>query len=690
MQPPPQQPPNPMQPPMGNPFQPQLPPPPSTDTIPIYVPSDIEQREIVSIANKFKIACLWHAKKKKTIMQKSYAYIKSEWFDSRDLLPRPDAAGSDRDNNPQRPQIFLPVSREVYKMLSAYLRLTLFPTDEDYFRIRAKTDDPITNLPPKQVIPAPMIPGTLIPMGPPTIVPYTYPDFEEILTEGMKYVFRQAKIPYKIGNWIDDLIWSGQGDAMPTMKQNVTWSWDINMQTQQYEPSMQQQPPELDLIVWDPIHFYIDPKGKEKGREQWGYFNVEKVNELQDIPYYFNKDKLAGLTSTQIYESQVIEGLYLNQFNKLTNIFLGDEQNVDVDHYYFPYLKLKSINPNTNQPREFRNMLVTVAGGRILIECRPNMTPGALPPVVHWTYREDKESPYGTGPIEDIQGLQRHINILTNYLIECLARIGNRIIVKDGTDTTEAWGLVAGLITCENPETDVRWITGDYVEIKEILNYIGILKAELQLLAGTQDPFQGSSQMDFKKTATEINVLQENAISINRETIEHISVGAEIILERFMYLVADNYKNPLRYRTNNPQMPFATVDFSLLNSGQYEIELIGANPAQSKQAQSAALTEFMTGFLPNPQAMMVFKPVLVKAFGLQGIKDGDEIIEECLENLRKLQSAQPPPQQPGVPPTQGGVAPPQSHPGGGQPMGHPGGPIAGPQNHPMPTPPRPA
>jgi len=609
----------------------------STDDIPLYIPTQTEQDEIVAICNKFKIASLWHSKKKKTKMQKSYAYIKSEFFDSRDLLPRPDAEGADRDNNPGRPQLFMPLSRQLYKMLVSTVYLTLFATDDDYFRIRAISDDPIPGM---------FRAGPLNPMtGQPTAIPITYPEMEDTLTEGAKYKFKQCKIPGKLKGCIEDLAWSGNSMVIPTIRRNTSWSWTANTVSMAYEPAPVREEPELDLEICDPIHVYIDPKGKVKGREQWGYFCVRKLVELLDNPLYFNKDKLPTLTNTQIYESQLIEGIYLNRYNDLTTTFLGDDQNLDVDHYYFPYLKMRSVNPRTGKPYELRNMLVSVAGGRVLIEFRPNMAPRGLPPGVHCTWMDDKESPYGTGPIEDIQHIQRHINIISNYLIEVLARIGNKLAIKEGTDMTEYWGIVAGIITCDNPETDVKWFTGDYIEIKELLNYIGILKAEAQQLAGSTDPFQGSSQLDFKKTATEINVLEEKAISVNRDIVEHIADSMELIFERFMYMLPEIYPTPTRMpmALKGGGVHYQSVDFNLLKSGKYVIELVGANPSQSKQAQIQGITEFLTGFVPQPQAIGIFKPILVKAFGLQGIKDASEMIDEILENLQKMP---PPPNAP--------------------------------------------
>jgi hypothetical protein len=617
---------------------------------PVYVPPLTEQEEIVSACNQFKIAVLTHAKQKKLTMQRCYAYVKSQFFDASDLLPRPDSAGSDRDNNPERPQVFIPVSREQFKTLYSYLKLTLFPNDEDYFRIRAKSNKVVPNL-------APVVDPHTGELRTPT-----YPDFEDALTNGVKYIFRDSLITQKMGDFLKDLIWSGNGVGFPTFSQENNWAWSIDTENQQYLPSLIEGEPKLNLEIWDPIHFYLDPKAEDKKKAQWGYFTIKKLNEVLDRPYYFNKEKLPDLTQTNFYESQTMEDITLNQFNELNTTFLGDDKNLDIDHYYFPYLK--------TQTREYRNILVSVAGRTTLIEFRPNLTPLGLPPVVHWTWMDDKESPYGTGPIEDISDLQRHINIISNYLIETLARIGNRFIVKSDVDLTNFWGIAGGVATTDNPEGDMIHITGDYIEIEQLMNYIGLLKAEMQTLSGSQDPFQGASNIDFKKTATEIQVLQENAISVIREIVEHVSVGIQMMLSRFMYLIGDLYKTPIQIRLEDEVSgtQSVTVDFSLLKSGEYTIELIGANPSQSKQAQVQAITELIQGFIQKPEMLAVFKPFVIQGLQYQGIKDGAEKIDEVLENLRGVTNAQLQAKQPGIPTTQGSLAALSGHPGGSQPM----------------------
>lgn len=632
----------------------------------IYIPPESEQAEIVAICNKFKIAALSHAKGKKEQMQRCYAYVKSQFYDDSDLLPRPASEGSDHDNNPERPQVFMPKARQRFKSLYSYLKLTLFPNDEDYFRVRSKTDAPIGG---PQLVPGPN--------GMPVVMPSpTFADFEDDLTEGLKYIFREADIVKKLGDFLKDLVWSGNGCAYPTFSQNVTWQWSVGLTG--FEPSMVMDPPKLDLHVWNPIHFYLDPKAFDKDKAGWGYFSVVRKDELMDSgngQHYFNLDRIAEMNSTSILESQPMEGITLSQYNDINNVFYTDDNLLYTDYYYFPYLKTGGFSSITGEGREYRNMLVTVANGQTMIEFRPNLMPKGLPPVVHGTWMDDKDSPYGTGPIEDISDLQRHVNLVSNYLIETLARIGNRFVVSKDVNLDNFWGIAGGIGVTENPERDVKAITGDYIEIEHLMNYIGTITAEIDLLAGSQDPFQGASNIDFKKTATEIQVLQENSISVIREVVEHVSRYIEQILERFMLLVPELYKDPLTIRVDDPMQgtQYKTIDFSLLNSGNYTIELIGANPSQSKQAQVQAITELITGFIQNPAMMGVFKPLIIQAMQFQGIKDGGEKIDEVLKNfgemMQNAQAAQA--QQQPIQGPQGGLPSNAPQPGGAQPMGGP-------------------
>jgi hypothetical protein len=57
--------------------------------VPIFIPPEDQQQEIVSICKNLKTIWKTHAGEKKLAMQRAYAYAHSQFFDDTDLLPRP-------------------------------------------------------------------------------------------------------------------------------------------------------------------------------------------------------------------------------------------------------------------------------------------------------------------------------------------------------------------------------------------------------------------------------------------------------------------------------------------------------------------------------------------------------------------------------------------------------------------------
>jgi hypothetical protein len=321
----------------------------------------------------------------------------------------------------------------------------------------------------------------------------------------------------------------------------------------------------------------------------------------------------------------------LNDYNQL-NPTDQDEKMVDCDYFYFPSIQVDDTL--------YQNMLATVINGQVLAEFRPNMMPTGVGPVVFCTWMDDRESPYGTGPAEDIKDIQRLVNILYNYQIETYARIGNRFVVKDTVDMTHFFGVSGGVATAQDPHQDIVSITGDYVETTHIANLIGTLKAEAHMLAGTQQPFQGASNIDFRKTATEIQVLQENSIGVVREAVEHLSNrGIQPLLERLMLLASQLHQQPLTFRHEQGQ--FMTVDLGMLASGDFTIELTSINPAESRQAQAGHLMRLMQMMAEKPDLLMVAEPLLVQIGLLWGIKDIRQLIDDIKQRYIQFSPSQP-------------------------------------------------
>ena len=603
------------------------------------IPPEAEQKEIVKIAVGFKKSAMSHAKSRKAEMKRCFGYIKGQFADG-DLLPRPSSGGSDKDANTGRPQIFMPLSRQQYKQLKSQIRLTLFPNDEDFFRVRAKSNDPIAPPPPPMFDP---MTGMEIPQPPPP----KFTDFEDQLTEGLKYVFKEAHISEKIGKSLDNCIWAGCMATFPTIVDRTVPEWELDMSIPGYVKVNERSVSTLDIEIFNPIDFYIDPSANDTEYAKWVYLGRKKVQEIKDSRVYFNKEKLHTYAGKQVNFSNKEDGLSLHSLHGLNSTFEDAEDNLTYDLYYFPYLKTSTS--------EYRNMILGIAGDECLIRFHPNTTPNGENPVVFTDWDPEAENPYSQGPIEDIKDIQRNINIMENHKIETLARIGNRFAVSGDVDIENLFGIAGGVLITE-PGQDVRSqvmaLTGDYSEVAALTNDIGVLKAEAQIVSGANNPFQGASNIDFKKTATEINQLSENAISIMRDVIEHISGGVARKLERCMYLVPEIYDKPITIPVDRPfgGREFLQVDFSLLKSGQYVIELVNINPSQSKQAQVETLTkllELFTSSNANPMALQVLEPLIVKIGELMGLKNIRDILDQIKERMNALTPIGP--QIPGAP-----------------------------------------
>lgn len=573
--------------------------------------SPIEQQVIVSACNTFKKSAQRHAANKKELMRTCFAYIKNK-FVGNDLLPIPSTLGNERDNNRSRPQVFIPLARQQLKTIFSQLKLTIFPNDQDYFRVRSKNSQGV--------------------------------DAEDALTEGLKYLFKDARISEKIGASLYNLIWSGCFIALPLLKQDDYFEWRYDQADSDTEDGDEGNfqadrisngaAPDIECL--NPLNFYIDPNARDSEHSKWVYIGHKKLQEMLDSDLYFNKEKLPEISSKNPKKQAENQYINLDQLNDFYAAIDDNEEHVDYDLYYFPVLKTEQAL--------YRNIIVGVAGESVLVRFHPNLFPKGLNPAVFcgWTY--DTDNPYSIGPIEDLLDIQKTINILWNYKLEVLARAGNRFAVRPNVDLSNFFGVAGGIAVTDDPRGDIVNFSGNFSEIGTIDNSIGVLKAEGQLVTGSQNPFQGSSNIDYRKTATELQIIQENSISIMREIIEHISImGIQRVLERLMYLIADLYPEPLEVPVNHPILgrQFRSIDFSMLKSGDFTIEIVSTNPSQSKQAQINGLMQLLELVHSSPQALVVGEPVIEKIGDLIGIKNIRDLIEQIKQRFQMQQPQGP-------------------------------------------------
>ncbi len=590
-------------------LQPAAPPP--ARKYPNFIPSEEEQNAIVAKCNELKRSLENHAGQRKEEMRTCYAYSKSK-FVGDDLLPRPSAVGNDKDNNKDRPQVFIPLTRQQIKTTYAQLKLTIFPNDQDWFRVRAKNALGV--------------------------------QFEEQLTEGLKYKFKEAQISEKLGKVLYNCIWAGPFIAFPTIQEKTNYEWALvdsqdpitGELTSEYQQIEQPGPSLPDLEAWNPLNFWIDPTASDYEYAKWMYLENKKGQEFYDSDRYFNQDKLRDMATKEVDDQLSPQTRSTAEFDNLQKNFTDIEDNFKYALYYFPVLE---VNGKT-----YRNVSVGIVNEAVMVRFKPNLFPKGLNPVVYTDYMPEPGNPYSTPITQDLLDIQKTINIIWNWMLEELARNGNRYAVSPDADTSQLFGLSSSIIVTPNPREDVQNISGDTDIINVAQNLIGVLKAEGQIVSGSQNPFQGSSNVDYQKTATELTILQENSISILREVIEHLAVtGVQRVTERLMYLMAELYPEPVEIPITNKmtgQREFIMVDFRMFKSDQFTIEVVSTNPSQSKQAQINGLMQLVELAAANPQALEVNRPVLEKIGELQGLKDVRDLIDQISQRFNGLQQQQ--------------------------------------------------
>lgn len=551
-----------------------------------------DQEKIIATCLKFKKAAAnaWRGRKEK--MQTSYAYYQNK-FRGGDLLPEPKAGrqGAQNDAKTGRTRVFLPIAKQIAVQLYSGMKLSLFPDDENYFAVRSKSGQ--------------------------------YEHLENDLTRAGEIKLKEAEFTEKYGQAIQNLIIFGCSVTQPIMETEKAQEWIFNELTGQYDLFEFDKDPLPSIQVMNPVQFFPDPSMQWCDKSKWTYLDNKKKQEILDSPFYFNKQEVNDLDLKETRTSEKTGDFPdLGAYSGITDTYNDTEDVVRYDLYYLPIFECNG--------RTYRNFLFGIVEDKILVRSQPNPYPKGKNPVVFVDWRPDPHSPIGDGPLDDIQELQKMINIYENYKIDVMARSGNRFVIADTVDMSDAFGAAAQVIRAENPSTDVQSISGNMMEPQLIQNMMGVLKAEAQILTGSNQPFQGSSNVDFKKTATELKIIQENSVTIAREVLEHVGIkGLKPLLERFYYMLAQVSGGPEVFRFDDeeskPQQ--LEVDFRYFLSGDFSIEVTTINPAQSKQAQTEILMQLLS--MVNEGGEMA-----------QFVRDGGYVALKRLAELQGLKGIQ--------------------------------------------------
>lgn len=585
--------------------------------------SEEDQKSILSKCNDFKSNTSDAFKEKRESMRRAFAYYKMKFMGvGNDLLPIVASEGGERDAQSDRPKVFLPLVRQVVIQLYSQLKLSLHPSDNGYFRIKGRTEEAA--------------------------------ETEDELTEAMEVILEDMQFTEKMGRFYLNLSIFGSAINYPCIDIKTDYTWIINEITNSYEMIEEQGPPTLDIKVWSPMNFSPDPSEPFGPCSRWVYSDTRKKHELIDSELYFNKDQLKEhkRKESNAGKKENKEAKTLNIYSGLSESFRDIEDVVDYDLYYMPYIKVGD--------REFRNMMIGIVDETIVVRFFPNLAPRGRNPVIYCDWRPDPASPLGDGPAEDVCELQRMINMLENYKLESLARNGNRWAVPHGTDTSSLFSIPGGVVYFDPLGAPPQALSGNVAEYGALQNEIGVLKAEAQIVSGSNQPFQGSSAMDFQKTATELSIINEGAMTIMREVIEHAAVvGLKTTLEMIMHLAAMAYKGitvEVRHEDEEGDSEFSSVDISALGSGDYKVEITSVNPTLSKQSQSDLLMKIYETAVQNPLIFAMLKSngwVLMKQiFDLAGMKNMDFAKTPSEIRMQMRQAAMNAPVDPNA---QGGV-----------------------------------
>lgn len=555
--------------------------------------SEEEQTELLSLCNEFKRETDDAYGEKRESMKTAYAYYKMQFLgEGIDLLPMLGPEGLERDIETERPKVFLPITRQIIVQLYSQIKLGLHPQDDGYMRLKGKDEDSA--------------------------------EIEDELTAAFQEVLERMTFTELMGRYYLNMAIFGGCPNYPCIDVDKQYEWRVNPITNRYEMAELPPKPELALKIWSPMNFSPDPSQPFGDRSKWVYTEYKKKQELLDSELYFNKDKIRELERKREESSgrDNDNRADLRQFTGVNRDFRDSESIVRYDLYYMPFMQLKS-------GKEIRNMLIGIAEDTVVVRYFPNIAPKGMNPVVYCDWRPDPESPLGDGPAEDVREIQRMINMLENYKLESLARNGNRWAIPYGADTDSLFGVSGGICWYDPQIGPPVAMSGDLREIGALQNTIGILKSEAQIVTGANQPFQGAANLDFQKTATELSIINEGAMTIMREIIEHAAIiGLKKTLEMMRRLAAEVYRGEeitIRRDDENGDSEFTTVDLSQLGSDDFEVEITSSNPSMGKSQQIEVLREFMALAAANPSVMAMLKSngwhLLKLIMNLMGVKN---------------------------------------------------------------------
>jgi hypothetical protein len=585
--------------------------------------SPADQQSLVNYCNTFKTNLIAHGKAKKNQDVEIFAALNNQFSDTTYLMPaRTIEVGTQKAVQSTLEPIFFPLILQLYLIGISVLMSSIISTDDDWFRVRAKTSQWVTS-------------ETGV--------------NEDDYTEALKYYFREKNVTEKLKDFISTSLWSSSPCAYVGMLERPEYEYkpvfsdplsggvvenpseDMlpYLTPMGVAPKWTQNKKKVFVEALNPLLLYIEPEVYDEDYCSWGYFAYKKRRDLLDDPYCQNKDSIEAFSEEGTGISTQASGVY-SQFQAIKGLsanFTSKDGQMRHDMYYFPYVRAGVT--------ELRNVTVCVCEERILTHILPNFLPGGKNPLVFGTIEPGVDKPYNNAPLANALPYQRQINRMENYMMEVMARIGNLFNVREGTDISQLFGAAGGILFSDNPGQDVVPLTGDFSEVANLRNQIGVYKMEAQAAAGIFQPFQGSSDVDEKKTATEINISSNQQMGIMDERADRMGSHVRRIMERVLFYlpqISDAVMSIPVVDQETGQTSYKDVDLSYLTSDNYTIELVSISPAQSKNAQAQFLTQLAMQLGSNPEALMSGVAPLIQKIGeLNGIKDIKTLLQQVKE-----------------------------------------------------------
>jgi hypothetical protein len=598
--------------------------------------NDAQQFALVSHCQEFKQSLISHAGGIKQKDIETFASLNNQYFDGADYLcPQPSIQNDTKGATKRADPIFFPLTSQLYKIYCSVMLPAIISTDDEWFRVRSKTAEYVTN-------------------------PLTGVN-EDDYTEALRYLFRSKNITEKIKDFISTFAWSSSPCCYVYLEETPVWEYqyvyedtatgqvveDLDENTVQaglqmgairqagMAPKLKGNKKQICVKTLKPLQLYIEPDVYDEDNCGWGHFGYKKRRELLDDPYCLNKDEIkrygAEGTGTNSQDNGGVQA-QAEQIKGQQSSFTSKDGQFKFDMYYFPYVLADDL--------ELRNVTVCVAEGRILTHVIPNLLPNGMNPLVFGTISPGVDKPYNSPPLADAQPYQRLLNIQRNYQKDVMARIGNIYAVREQADISQLFGATCGIVLTENPREDIVPLTGDYSEVAAMANQIGVDKMEAQASAGIHQPFQGSSAIDEKKTATEINITARQQMGIMDEWADRTGTQVLRVLDRVKHYLAEISESVINVPVQNAQtaeIEYKQVDLSGLKGDNYTIELISISPAQSKNAQAQFLTQVAAQLGGAPEVIPVVAPLVQKIGELNGIKDIKTLLQQMQEASGYLQ-----------------------------------------------------